>query len=202
MGTPNQMPNIFQYGHLVSTGWIRSMVTGQSVDQHSNPVPWISYAAISFLEHRVSTALSVFEFGSGMSTLWWALKCKCVLSVEHDRKWIEKMAPLLPANAKVQFNELEYGGKYCQSAADTNMKFDIVSVDGRDRVNSAIFSLDALSSDGVILWDDTNRERYAPGIRFLASKGFKRIDFEGMKPCTIETTATSVFYRSNNCLGI
>jgi hypothetical protein len=178
------------------------MLAGQSVDRNSNPVPWISYAAIAFLEHRVSSTHSVFEFGSGMSTLWWARKSKFVWSVEHDREWLTKVTPLLPANARVQFNELEYGGIYSQSATSTGMQFNIVSVDGRDRVNSAIFSLDALSSDGVIIWDDTNRERYGPGIRFLASKGFKRIDFEGMKPCTVEHTVTSIFYRSNNCLGI
>src|SRR5438552_18312777 len=56
-------------GALATSGWIASLKRGFPSDEGGNPVPWISYPAISFLAPLVRATCSVFEFGTGYSTL-------------------------------------------------------------------------------------------------------------------------------------
>ena len=62
-------------------------------DMHSSEttlslgLPWMTYDAIDFLEEITSEEKIVFEWGSGGSTLFFAPRCKQVISVEHDKEW-------------------------------------------------------------------------------------------------------------------
>jgi hypothetical protein len=80
--------------------------------------------------------------------------------------------------------------------------FDIIVIDGRDRVNCAKNSLGALKEDGVIIWDNSERSKYAEGYAFLKDNGFKRIEFTGIGPVNSFAWSTTVFYRNKNCLAI
>jgi hypothetical protein len=146
--------------------------------------------------------MRVFEFGSGNSTLWWAARVASVVAVEHDATWAERVAEDAPSNAQVLQVTLEPDGDYCRTPQRTEEAYDVVVVDGRDRVRCAVNSLAALASDGVIIWDDSWRTRYEPGFRALAQQGFRRLDFTGLGPISPERGKTSVFYRHENCLGI
>ena len=46
---------------LRTTGWLRSRREHASVDDAGEPIPWITYAAMRFLEPRVGKDLRVFE---------------------------------------------------------------------------------------------------------------------------------------------
>jgi predicted O-methyltransferase YrrM len=98
--------------------------------------------------------------------------------------------------------ELVSGGEYSKKAASFGRVFDIVVIDGRDRVNCALNCLDSLREGGVIIWDNTNRKHYGEGFDFLARQGYRRLDFEGMAPGVIKTSKTTIFYKENNCLKI
>jgi SAM-dependent methyltransferase len=50
-------------------------------------LPWFSYGAIDFLEAFLRPEMTVFEFGSGGSTLFFAERCRSVESVDEDRDW-------------------------------------------------------------------------------------------------------------------
>lgn len=50
-------------------------------------LPWMTYDAIDFLESITADDKNVFEWGSGGSTLYFASRCKKVISIEHDNKW-------------------------------------------------------------------------------------------------------------------
>ncbi|HAY39752.1 MAG TPA: FkbM family methyltransferase, partial [Desulfobacteraceae bacterium] len=80
--------------------------------------------------------------------------------------------------------------------------FNIIVIDGRDRVNCAKNSLKALKGDGVIIWDNSEREYYQEGYSYLIQNGFRRLDFEGLGPIGIREWCTSIFYRDNNCFEI
>ena len=56
-------------------------------DKDGNPIPWIAYSAIDFIQSRIKSDMSVFEFGSGASTAWWAKRVKEVDAVENDEEW-------------------------------------------------------------------------------------------------------------------
>jgi hypothetical protein len=188
--------------YLEESGWFESVKQQRPVDRKKNPLPWYTYPAIAYLAARDFSGLSVFEFGSGGSTLWWAARARQVTAVEHHPAWVEEMRPQLPENVTYIHRELVYGGDYCRTAADQGGPFDVIVVDGRDRVNCALHSLETLSERGVIIWDNSERSRYEPGYRHLAQAGFRRVDFEGHGPINATSWMTSIFYRDGNCLGL
>ena len=65
-------------------GIVESQLRGEPVDAAGHPVPWLSMPALAFLEERMPSGLSVLEYGSGNSTLWWSRRAARVVSVEHD----------------------------------------------------------------------------------------------------------------------
>jgi hypothetical protein len=181
-------------------GWYDSIKHGFPCDKNGQPIPWISYPAISLLRSRVKSEWDVFEFGAGYSTLWWGRHCRSVTSSEHDAIWSEKLAHQLPANCSVLSVRLD--SDYPLAAKSTNRKYDVIVVDGRKRVRCALSSVDCLKEAGVIVWDDTDREFYQQGLRKLTDLGFRRIDLVGMSPLEIDPKQTSIMYRSTNVLGI
>ena len=83
-----------------------------------------------------------------------------------------------------------------------NEKFHLIIVDGRDRVNCCLQAVNALTDDGVIILDDSEREFYSPAIEFLKSNGFKELSFSGISPGLFYKKSTSIFYKAQNCLEI
>jgi len=187
---------------LKDDGWFRSFTEEASIDAEGDPVPWFTYPAIEFIKKRINKDLLVFEYGCGGSTLWWASRVKEVVSVEHDEKWYKKISSSIPDNVFIIHIELEYGGNYSKKIKEFNNKFDIVVIDGRDRVNCALNCLDALKPDGVVIWDNSDRTEYMGGYNFLLEHGFKKIEFVGMCPVVNFKSETAIFYRQNNIFNI
>lgn len=190
------------YPYLEKSGWLLSHTSGAPVDAGGKPVPWYRYAAIDFLAERANKTQKVFEFGCGNSTLWWADRVANVTAVEHHAGWAQRIAAIAPTNVSVMEVELVPDGEYCRTPLGCGGKFDVIIIDGRDRVNCALQCLPALASNGVIIWDDSMRGRYAHGLRFLVDHGFKRIRFTGLGPILADPGETSVLYREKNCFQI
>jgi hypothetical protein len=184
---------------LAANGWFRSRREARVVDLAGEPLPWITYPAIAFLERRVRPDVSVFEYGCGASTLWWARRVARVVSVEHDAEWARKVAGEAPAHVEITHAPL---GDGYRAAPAARAPFDVVVIDGRDRVACVPHAIAALSSEGVVVFDNSNRPEYASGLRALAGAGFASVPFVGMAPSINEESETTVFYRRTNCLGL
>jgi hypothetical protein len=191
---------LYLSGALKQYGWFRSFHSKQSVDIHGNPLPWYTYSFILFLKPRLKPGFVVFEYGSGNSTRWYAERVSHINAVEHDSEWIKLIRPKLPSNATVI--ERPLGQTYVESVSGTGQLYNIIVVDGRNRVRCASFAVDFLTQDGVLILDNSEREWYQKAKDLLAGKGFRRLDFIGMAPIVGIETCTSVFYRDGNCLGI
>ena len=185
---------------LKQYGWFRSYHAKQSVDASGNPLPWYTYSFIFFLEPRIKPDFEVFEYGSGNSTRWYGARVKNITAVEHDTQWIKHIAPQLPSNAKVLSRPL--GKSYIEAVKTDNQKYNIIIVDGRNRVKCTVFAADYLTADGVLILDNSERSWYDEAKTVMQQNGFKRLDFQGMAPIVGHETCTSVFYREGNCLGI
>jgi hypothetical protein len=183
-------------------GWFRSRREGAAVDARGEPIPWYTYPAIEFLAPRVRTDMTVLEYGSGNSTLWWAKRAARVCSVEHDPSWAARLEGLLPENVTLRHVPLDPAGTYARSAQAFGLRFDVVAIDGRERVECARLAPEALTERGVVVFDNSDRPDYAEGYAALADRGFRRIDFVGMAAVEPLKTSTSVFYRPGNCLAI
>ena len=101
-----------------------------------------------------------------------------------------------------KFRDLE-SKKYVDEIKNYIDEFDIIVLDGRERVQCCLNSLPALKKGGIILWDNSDRPEYEEGYKYLEANNFKRIDFHGLGPINSRAWCTSIFYRvGDNCLGI
>lgn len=189
-------------GYLADRGWFDAYRTQSAIDENGRPIPWVTYSFIDFIDERINKEHDVFEFGSGNSTLFYAGRAKSVVSVEHDRDWFEKSLKLKLPNVEMIQCDLESEGEYSKSAVRTDKRFHVIIVDGRDRVNCCKEALEALTEDGVVVLDDSERSKYDKAFLFFERNGFKHLPFTGMAPGAIISKCTTIFYRPNNCLGI
>lgn len=187
---------------LKEVGWFKSFNTKQSINLHGKPIPWMTYPFLEFVEKRLNNSMKVFEYGSGNSTLWWADQVKQVISCEHDLSWFQQVEKEIPINVEIYHCDLSDGSKYSEFVSRYNKLFDIIVIDGRQRVSCVKNSLSALTDEGVVIWDNSDRNSYNEGYDFLKKNSFKRIDFWGMGPINSYSWCTSVFYREDNVLGL
>ena len=202
---PKRLKSLLSFNHkgyLHDIGWFRSFDTRSPVDELGDPIPWVTYSFIDFIKGRLNKQHTVFEFGSGNSTFFYARYAGIVVSVEHDKGWYDKIVNKKPENSEMIYSELTRGGDYSNMPVKLGEKFDIIIVDGRDRVNCCMRAVDALSPNGVVVLDDSERAKYKPAIDFLTNAGFKELSFSGISPGLFYLKSTSVFYKSDNCLGI
>lgn len=189
-------------GYLYDIGWTNSITTESIIDKNGDPLPWVAYPFIHFIGPRLGKNMQIFEFGAGNSTLYYAGKVGMVTSVEHDNGWYETIKNKMPANVKLFFCDLQPNADYCRYALSQNTGYDMIIVDGRDRVNCCLNSLGALKENGIVVLDDSEREKYAAAHIFMKQSGFKQIDFWGTAPAVDYLKCTTIFYRGGNCLGI
>jgi precorrin-6B methylase 2 len=186
-------------GYLVDVGWFRSFEEKKSLDKDGNPIPWIAYPAIDFIESKLKDDMIVFEFGSGASTAWWAKRVKEIDAVEHDKNWFEIVQKNKPVNSNIFWEAEE---SYFTKVCSMDKKYDIIFIDGQNRNNCVIPALEALKENGVIIWDDSQCEEYLDSYEELYKNGFKRLFFTGISPIYNNKVETSIFYRVNNCFEI
>ncbi|RFZ82232.1 FkbM family methyltransferase [Mucilaginibacter terrenus] len=189
-------------GYLHDIGWVNSIANNAIIDVTGQPLPWVTYPFIHFITPRLQETFALFEFGSGNSTLYYSKRVAQVDSVENDRHWYEKIRNTMPVNVNLFYCEMKAGGRYSRYALETEKKYDVVIVDGRDRVNCCKNSIPALTENGIIVLDDSERAEYSQGTDHLKAAGFKQLDFWGLAPGVTYLKCTSIFYRDNNCLNI
>lgn len=189
-------------GYLAETGWFVAQENKASVDIHNKPIPWFTYSCVDFLQDRIQPNQHIFEFGSGNSTRYFAQRCAEIISVEHDKNWYEGGIKNKPETATILYCPLDEDGEYCRAAIHSGKQFEIIIVDGRDRVNCCKQSIPALKKNGVMIIDDSEREKYNEARSVLFENGFKEIMFTGISAGYFFKKATSVFYKPDNCLNI
>ena len=127
-------------------------------------VPWIPIKAKIWLDKTLRPDMILYEFGSGLSTLYFSTKVKKVISIEHNKKWYDLLKNELKskvidnceyfleepeiidnknsgiANIEYKSDLKEYQGfhfkKYVESIDRyPDQFFDIVFIDGRVRID-------------------------------------------------------------------
>jgi len=127
------------------------------------PVPWLTEGAIEFLDDyfKKKPNAKVLEFGSGASTIWFAKKTKNFVSIEHDAKWYRTINSKLKAmgawQVKYRYIPLPYY-EVCDNFE--NEHFDLIVVDGRDRVKCIEKAIRILKEGGILMLDNSERKRY------------------------------------------
>ena len=186
----------------------------------SNFYPWITFEAVKFLRKRMRFSMSVFEYGCGSSTIFYAEHCASVESVEHEQDWATKVAKTLEMrrlkNWKIHHVAAEKKGSskdfldpdsyyskaqkvwfriYSQAIILTRETFDLISVDGRSRAACMKHSIQFVKPGGFLVLDNSERPRYGRGAD-LVPQDWKRWDFTGPGSSNAWKAATEGFLRS------
>jgi predicted O-methyltransferase YrrM len=135
-------------------------------------LPYMNYEEICHLTTYISRDTNLLEIGCGSSTLYFSKIVNSIVSIEHDKKWSEQIAKELNYKAKCKWKihlispnfpqthtfqpaqpgQFENYLKFIKNLdAD---QFDVILVDGRDRVNSAVSSMHSLKSGGILIMHD------------------------------------------------
>lgn len=192
----------FRDSCLHESGWIESARRGHPCNAAGEPRPWMTYGVTAFLEQRLDPEMSLFEYGSGFSTLFFATRVGSVTSIEYNPAWFDQISRQVPGNASVRFCASDEDGNYCRMVHADARNYDIVLVDGRDRVNCVRQAVERLGSRGVLILDDSQRGRYRDAVIFMRERGFRELPFAGLRPLNHRLGSTTIFYRNDNCLGI
>jgi len=179
-------------------------------NSNRNPLPWMNYFAISFIEKNIDDIDFIFEFGSGSSTLYWQSKGKNVISIEHNKSFFDKLLPYLSPKTRYLLHEpsiisnslntahsSKYVGydftKYSNSIENfPNESFDMILIDGRSRAVCLEKSINKIKKGGYIVFDNSDRDEYKSSINRLLHE-WERFDFTGPVPGMINFETTSIF---------
>jgi len=208
-------PSSIKFAHL----WVRSLLPGYN--PLNGEVPWLTFKAKAWLESYLKPNMSVFEYGSGGSTIFLSKKVSKLISIEHDKNWYTEVSRALSKkkNSNCEYilcePEKEISGAMfsydCKTYASALRKyagmnfekyvksiekypdgsFDLVIVDGRARSSCIRHAPSKIRPGGYLMLDNSERQRYSDSISLLA--GYKRTDFFGIGPYITYLWQTSVW---------
>jgi tRNA A58 N-methylase Trm61 len=132
--------------------------------------PWLCAAAVPILDSWLKPTDKGLEWGSGRSTLWFAMRVAHLISVEHDHEWAKTVEKKLCSHNiinKVEYRLLPDGKEetrdcnYVNVTQDISPKsLDFCLIDGVCRDHCALACLDILRPGGILIID--NAELYLP----------------------------------------
>jgi predicted O-methyltransferase YrrM len=167
-------------------------------------LPWFSYGAIDFLERFLRPEMSVFEFGCGGSTLFFAPRCATVRCVEDDAQWAALVRQRLSDAKLGNVTIVEHAFDFRQSASFERSqylaevrsgKFDVIVVDGQDEdytIRPRCFAAaeEQVNPGGIVVVDDSWRYR-----QLRTNHRAKRVEvFETVGPARFGVTSTDVYF--------
>jgi hypothetical protein len=167
-------------------------------------VPWFSYAANDFLAEYLRPHMTVCEYGSGGSTLFYARRSKFVHSIEDRDKWYElvsaRLLELEISNVEIMLRPFDFKNpigfehsEYLHAMPDD--QFDVISIDSSEewtQVRPICFAHAEkhIKPGGIIVVDDSWRY---PGLRTNNKAKRFRI-FQSVGPCRPGVTSTDIFF--------
>lgn len=159
-------------GHLClsPSQFLKALATtlGRIVLHKYSAVPWLTFPAITYLELRIS-GRRVFEFGSGMSTLWFAGRCEQVISVETDSEWYRMVRERSRNMQNVRIIHRTSKEDQVRAISICGGKFGLILVDGPHRCQCLEQVRSYLDVGGLLVVDDTDT---APGLAAKAKELF------------------------------
>ena len=121
--------------------------------------PTISFRATRKIEKILKSSYSCVEFGSGMSTIWLAKRCKFLLSRENDPFWHDKISNYLEKNSitNIQYELCDEKNFSLLSNFQDNF-FDFALIDGWDRAGCVASVLPKLKVGGWLYLDNSDKD--------------------------------------------
>jgi hypothetical protein len=156
-------------------------------------LPWFSWAAIDFLKTYLQPNMTVFEYGSGGSTLFFSDRVEAVTSVEDVPEWHALIARRIKDEGlTVDYRLSAPGNAHIETLTDP---YNVIVVDGSedwpDHIVRPAFFAHAekfVIKGGIIIVDDAWR------YDELISKKANRREFTSTGPCRPGVTRTDIYF--------
>lgn len=177
----------------IEYGQFKSIKKSAPIDSRGKELPWYTYPAIEFLSQLDFSEKSVFEYGLGNSSIFWAERAKNVTSVDDDKKWCATVRKKMLKNQKICL--LQNRDDYVNCIEKSNQKFDVIIVDAKYRLDCAKKSIEFLKDGGIMIID--NSDWYPDVARYIKEQGFIQVDFAGFGPSIGFTWVTSILFSRN-----
>ena len=172
-------------------GYANTKLTQKPVDISNNPLPWFTYPAIEYLGQLDLSEKSIFEWGSGNSSRFFASRCKNIKSIESNEAWYSYIKSNLLPNQKILFRE---ESSFAESIDEEQCKFDLIIIDALRRYECALRALDHLNDGGIIILD--NSDWHPKTSEFLRNEcDLIEIDMHGFGPINDYSWTTSFYLR-------
>lgn len=175
------------YGHY------RSFREKKSINEQNQALPWFTYPALDYLDQLDLQSLTMLEWGSGNSSLFFAGRVSKLCSIEHDWEWFNQIKALNLSNQELLHVEQE---RYAEAACGFNTVFDVILIDGIERLACSKIAVSLLSRRGIIILD--NSDRHPDIAEEFRKRDFIEVDFHGFGPINSYTWTTSIFF-SRGC---
>jgi predicted O-methyltransferase YrrM len=121
--------------------------------------PWLPSQFIEVFADWDTGRWMMWEFGSGLSTKWFAKRVKHLWSMEHDPSWHHSVKKACEELDNVTLMRCNLDSEYVtRISRHPDNFFDVVLVDGRKRVEC--FKAALPKTKGVIILDNGLRTRY------------------------------------------
>jgi predicted O-methyltransferase YrrM len=118
-------------------------------------VPWICYDAIAELDRLLKPEMHVLEFGSGMSTLWFAERVASVISVDDSAEWIAFQEQGI-RDRGISNVTLVHAGSKAAYTRPADGPFDFILIDGLYRDTCAKEALSLIKPGGLVYLDNSD----------------------------------------------
>lgn len=140
-------------------------------------IPYMNDAEIVHLMKYIDKTKEVLEVGGGHSTIFLSKFVKKIVTIEHNREWaknvnnilrenniiteIRVIEPDFPQNHPFQPAQLNQFNSYINYLSELEEMFDVIIIDGRDRVRATNALVKNLKIGGyMIIHDFWNRSKY------------------------------------------
>lgn len=168
--------------------------------------PFYAPRAIHKVSRLLTSQTRLFEWGTGASTVWFAARVREMIAIEHDPAWFDRIRAQLAGKGlrnvdyrlcvqnppsspdggalKSPLSKPEFASYVSQIDEYPDGYFDVIAIDGRERVGCAQHAVSKVAPGGVIILDDTRRVRYGPIFSLLSDWRMQRFSF-GLQDTTL-----------------
>ncbi len=118
-------------------------------------IPWLGYRATRRIAGLVGPGTRVLEFGSGLSTVWFARRGARVLSIETREEWAARVEALLAKIPGHSVRVVSAEPPYSPEIA-AGEEFDFALVDGDGRDSAMATALSVVRAGGHVYLDNAD----------------------------------------------
>jgi hypothetical protein len=154
-------------------------------------LPLLGFRAIQHLDRLIEPDWKLLEFGSGMSTVWFAQRCRELVSIEINPHWYEQVQAKL---AQRGLTNVDY--RLCRPSDASLLAdypqghFDLVLVDGIRRDRAMTTAIEKVKPGGYVFLDNSDypHQEYQAAKELLLGVASSVAVFNDLTPSRVWVT--------------